>query len=274
MKISIVTPVFNDPRVGRALDSVFGQRHNHTLEAIVIDGGSHATTLDVLERYRPRLSVLESEPDGGIYEGMNKGIRRATGDVIGILNADDRYAHANVLRDVMDIFERHDGVQVCYGSMVYVDDAGNACRYWRAGANVRYKWYIGWRPPHPAFFVRRHVYEAHGLFNLDYRIASDYEMQLRLLFMHRLVSIYIDQVLVHMAPGGNSNKSLRNIVRANLEVRRAWLSNGLRGGMLVPVLKPIRKFPQFLRRPPDGLPERRRLGQAPKTSANAKSVAR
>ena len=274
MKISIVTPVFNDPRVGRALDSVFGQRHNHTLEAIVIDGGSHATTLDVLERYRPRLSVLESEPDGGIYEGMNKGIRRATGDVIGILNADDRYAHANVLRDVMDIFERHDGVQVCYGSMVYVDDAGNACRYWRAGANVRYKWYIGWRPPHPAFFVRRHVYEAHGLFNLDYRIASDYEMQLRLLFMHRLVSIYIDQVLVHMAPGGNSNKSLRNIVRANLEVRRAWLSNGLRGGLLVPVLKPIRKFPQFLRRPPDGLLERRRLGQAPKTSANAKSVVR
>lgn len=274
MKISIVTPVFNDPRVGRALDSVFGQRHNHTLEAIVIDGGSHATTLDVLERYRPRLSVLESEPDGGIYEGMNKGIRRATGDVIGILNADDRYAHANVLRDVMDIFERHDGVQVCYGSMVYVDDVGNACRYWRAGANVRYKWYIGWRPPHPAFFVRRHVYEAHGLFNLDYRIASDYEMQLRLLFMHRLVSIYIDQVLVHMAPGGNSNKSLRNIVKANLEVRRAWLSNGLRGGMLVPVLKPIRKFPQFLRRPPDDLPERRRLGQAPKTSANAKSVAR
>ena len=274
MKISIVTPVFNDPRVGRALDSVFGQRHNHTLEAIVIDGGSHATTLDVLERYRPRLSVLESEPDGGIYEGMNKGIQRATGDVIGILNADDRYAHANVLRDVMDIFERHDGVQVCYGSMVYVDDAGNACRYWRAGANVRYKWYIGWRPPHPAFFVRRHVYEAHGLFNLDYRIASDYEMQLRLLFMHRLVSIYIDQVLVHMAPGGNSNKSLRNIVRANLEVRRAWLSNGLRGGLLVPVLKPIRKFPQFLRRPPDGLLERRRLGQGPKTSANAKSVAR
>lgn len=274
MKISIVTPVFNEPRVGRALDSVFDQRHDHTLEAIVIDGGSHATTLDVLERYRTRLSVLESEPDGGIYEAMNKGIHRATGDVIGILNADDRYAHADVLGKVADTFERYDDVHVCYGNMVYMDDAGHACRYWRAGANLRYKWYVGWRPPHPTFFVRRQVYETHGLFNLDYRIASDYEMQLRLLFMHRLASIYLDQVLVHMAPGGNSNKSLRNVARANLEVRRAWRRNNLRGGLLVPMLKPISKFPQFLRRPPGDGAERQRSDQPLKATANAKSVAR
>lgn len=250
MKISIVTPVFNELRVGRALDSVLGQRLHHTLEAIVIDGGSNAPTLEVLERYRSRLSVLESEADRGIFDGMNKGIRRATGDVIGILNADDRYANADVLGNVMEVFEKHENVHVCYGNMVYVDDDGNARRYWRAGVNARYKWRFGWRPPHPAFFVRRWVYETHGLFNVDYHIASDYELQLRLLFMHGVASRYLDQVLVHMAPGGNSNKSLRNIVLANLESRRAWLRNDLRGGLLVPVLKPIRKFPQFLRRPP------------------------
>lgn len=254
MKLSVVTPVFNDVRVSRALDSVLCQELEHELESIVVDGGSDTPTLNVLERYRSRLSILESAPDGGIFDGMNRGIARATGDVIGILNADDHYAHSRVFADVMNIFERHDEVQICYGNMVYMDDQGNATRYWRAAANRRYKWYVGWRPPHPAFFVRRRAYEAHGMFNLDYRIASDYELQLRLLFVHRLVSVHLDQVLVHMAPGGHSNRSLGNIVKANLEARRAWRRNGLRGGLLVPVLKPMRKFPQFLRRPPTARP--------------------
>ena len=248
MKISIITPVYNDVRVGRALDSVLGQIHNHELETIVVDGGSGALTQQILERYKPRLTSLTSEPDSGIYDGMNKGIRRATGDVIGILNADDRYAHTRVLDEVLDVFERRQEVQACYGNMLYVNDFGTAKRYWRSGANRPYKWYFGWRPPHPAFFVRRGVYEAHGVFNLDYHIASDYELQLRLLFVQRVASAHLDQVIVHMAPGGTSNRSLANVVKANLESRRAWRRNGLRGGFLVPFLKPISKFPQFLRR--------------------------
>lgn len=249
VKISIVTPVYNEVRVGRALDSVLGQVHNHELETIVVDGGSSAPTQQVLARYKPRLTSLVSEPDSGIYDGMNKGIRRATGDVIGILNADDRYAHTRVLGEVLEVFERRQDVQACYGNMLYVNDLGTARRYWRSGVNRPYKWYFGWRPPHPAFFVRRDVYEAHGLFNVEYRIASDYELQLRLLFVQRVTCAHLDRVLVHMAPGGTSNRSLVNIVKANLESRRAWRRNGLSGGLLVPFLKPISKFPQFLRRP-------------------------
>ena len=249
MRISIVTPVRNEVRVGRALDSVLGQSRRHEVESIVIDGGSGQPTLDVLARYKQRLNVLVSEPDGGIFDGMNKGIDRATGDVVGILNADDRYAHADVLDNVLNTFARNPEVQVCYGNIAYVDERGNMRRYWRSGRNRPMKWRFGWRPPHPAFFVRRQAYERHGLFKVEFRIASDYELQLRLLLLHRVASIHIDEVLVYMAPGGHSNASLGNIVRANIESHRAWRCNGLRGGALVPLLKPLLKFPQYCRWP-------------------------
>ncbi len=244
MKISIITPVFNDRRVGRALDSILSQRHEHELELIVVDAGSTDGTMEILEGYQDRIATLISEPDDGIYDGMNKGIRHATGDVVGILNADDRYADDSVLRDVMDTFagERADA---CYGNLVYVNDDDEVMRYWKSGAPSAAKWYRGWMPPHPTFFVRRAVYERHGLFNLDFPIAADYELMLRLLFKERVRVRYVDRVLVRMALGGASNGSISNIIRANTEVARAWKANRLRGGFFVPFLKPASKIVQF-----------------------------
>lgn len=250
MKISIVMPVLNDPRVGRALETVFAQRHQHELETIVVDGGSDAATLGVLAEYESRLDFCISEPDAGLYDGMNKGIRRATGDVVGILNADDEYADAYVLDAVMRVFEDHAEVQVCCGDIAYMDKRGETVRYWRAGNNHKGKWYFGWRPPHPGFFVRRSVYERYGVFNMDYPIAADYELQLRLLFLNNLPSWHIDRVLVKMALGGVSNRSLGNILKANLEAGRAWRHHRLRGGSLVPILKPLGNCFQYFRRPP------------------------
>ena len=132
MKISIAIPVLNDVRVGRALDSVLSQQHEHELEVIVVDAGSTDGTLEVVERYRGRIAVLVSEPDRGIYDGMNKGIGLATGDVVGILNADDRYSDPLVLRDVMDAFSSED-IDACYGDLVYTNEAGKMVRYWKAG---------------------------------------------------------------------------------------------------------------------------------------------
>ena len=249
MKISIITPVFNEPRVGRALDSILCQRHGHELETIVIDGGSSDETRDIIARYRERLSIVVSEPDAGPYDGMNKGIGKATGDVLGILNADDRYGDDAVLQDVMDVFERDASVDVCYGDIAYVNDDDKFVRYWKSGPNRQYKWRLGWRPPHPSFFARRAVYERYGIFDLNFAIASDYEMQLRLLLKHGVRSSHMKRVLVHMAPGGLSNGSLGNIVKANLEASRAWGRNHLRGGQLVPILKPLLKIPQFVRPP-------------------------
>ena len=248
MKISIVTPVFNDVRVARALDSIFAQQHEHELETVVVDAASTDGTRDVLEGYRDRISLLISEPDQGIYDGMNKGIRRASGDVVGILNADDRYCDPLVIRDVMDAF-RSDDVDACYGDLVYRNEAGRVVRYWKAGEYRRSSWNFGWMPPHPTFFVRRRVYEQHGMFDLDYPIAADYELMLRLLHKRRVGVKYLPRPVTDMAPGGNSTKSLVNIIKANLEVARAGRKNGLRCGFLVPVLKPARKIFQLVNRP-------------------------
>ncbi len=247
MKISIITPVFNNIEVGRALDSILSQRYNGELELVVVDGGSKDGTLDVLNRYSDSISTLFSESDDGIYDAMNKGIRRTTGDVIGILNSDDRYASPYVIRDVAEAFVKT-GTEACYGNLVYVNDCDSVIRYWRAGYPSVAKWYWGWMPPHPTFFVRRHVYERYGMFNLEFSIAADYELMLRLLLKYRVSVKYIDRVLVRMALGGVSNKSVSNIVRANIEVARAWRTNNLRGGLFAPFLKPISKILQFTSR--------------------------
>lgn len=244
MKISVVTPVFNDPRVGRALDSVLSQRLEYELETVVVDAGSTDSTMEILEGYKDRISTLVSEPDDGIYDGMNKGIRHSTGDVVGILNADDRYADELVLRDVLETLSDSDA-DACYGNLVYVNDQDQVVRYWNSGAPGATKWRWGWMPPHPTFFVRRSVYEEHGVFDLNFPIAADYELMLRLLFKERVRVKYLDRVLVRMAVGGTSNGSVSNIIKANAEVARAWKVNKLRGGFFVPFLKPASKIAQF-----------------------------
>ena len=244
MKISIITPVFNDARVGRALDSILSQRHEHDLELIVVDAASTDGTMEVLERYRDSITTLISEPDDGIYDGMNKGIRHATGDVVGILNADDRYADDRALRDVAETFA-DDTTDACYGNLVYVNQNDEIVRYWKTGDAGLSKWYWGWMPPHPTFFVRRRIYDEYGGFNLEFPIAADYELMLRLFLKARISVRYIDRVLVRMALGGESNGSVSNIIRANAEVARAWRRNDLRGGFLVPFLKPASKIFQF-----------------------------
>ena len=248
MKISIVTPVFNDRRIGRALDSILSQRHEHDLELIVVDAGSTDGTMEILKGYEDRITTLISEPDDGIYDGMNKGIRQSMGDVVGILNADDRYADDLVLRDVMDTFA-DESADACYGNLVYVNDDDQVVRYWNSGAPDTTKWRWGWMPPHPTFFVRRNMYEQYGVFDLRFPIAADYELMLRLLFKERIRVKYLDRVLVRMAVGGESNGSISNIIKANREVARAWRRNDLSGGFLVPFLKPASKVFQFTGRP-------------------------
>ena len=247
MKISVITPVYNDPRVCVSLSSVLAQRLDHELETVVIDAGSDAGTLEILHKYENQIDVFVSEPDYGIYDGMNKGIERATGDIIGILNADDRYVDEFVLHDVAEVFRDRD-MDACHGNVIYENAVGRTVRYWRSGRSNRLKWRLGWMPPHPGFFVRKEAYEQYGVFNPDLKIAADYELMLRLLFRHRLKSAHIDRVLVRMALGGNSNRSATSVLRAALEVRLAWKLNHLSYGQLAPLLKPAGKLDQYFRR--------------------------
>ncbi len=248
MKLSIVTPVYNDPRVGRALDAVASQRHEAELDLVVVDGGSTDKTLDVLAERRDQIASLVSEPDDGIYDAMNKGIERATGDIVGILNADDQYYDSYVFSDVLGAFQDPD-IDACYGDLVYVDANNRIVRYWKSGKYRALKFYLGWMPPHPTFFVRRCAYKQYGAFDTQYRIAGDYELMLRFLLKYRLRVKYLDRVLVQMSIGGSSNRSAGNIVRANLEVVKAWRNNDLPFGYMVPIMKLAQKPFQYVRRP-------------------------
>ena len=248
MKLSIITPVLNEPRVVRALDSIISQQHEHEVELIVVDGGSTDGTLDMLETRRNRIAVLVSEPDNGIYDGMNKGIDKATGDVIGILNADDQYSDSLVIRDVLQAFS-DPKIDACYGNMVYVDQSGDVIRYWKAGPPQRANWYFGWAPPHPTFFVRRYIYEKYGTFNPEFPVAADYELMLRFIFKYEINTQYLDRILVNMAPEGNANSSILKVLKAKPELSRAWKYNHLTGGLFVPILRLARRPFQFIRRP-------------------------
>lgn len=244
LRLSLVIPVYNEPRVARAIESVLSQEGSEKVELLVIDGGSRRETLDAIEKFRDRIDVLVSEPDKGVYDAMNKGIARATGDVVGVLSANDHYADTRALKDVVDAMAS--GTDTCYGDVVYEDANGRIVRYWRSGPPSRAKFYTGWMPAHPTFFVRKEVYERHGTFDRQYGTAADYELTLRLLFRHRVSTTYIPRVLVRMSTGGLSGQG---IARSNMNAWRAWRNNGLRGGALVPVLKPLQKTIQFVRRP-------------------------
>lgn len=248
LKFSIITVCLNAAGTLRdCIESVKGQ--GLEVEHIIIDGGSDDGTLKVLERYRSQVARLISEPDGGMYDAMNKGLRLAGGDVIGILNADDFYSNAVVLSKVAESF-RDESIDSCYGDLVYVDaaDIRKVFRYWRSGSYDRRKFYNGWMPPHPTFFARRSVYEKYGFFNLDLGSAADYELMLRFLLKHKIACKYIPEVLVHMRNGGQSNASLKNRLAAHRNDYLAWKVNEIAPYPWTLMMKPLRKIGQYITR--------------------------
>jgi glycosyltransferase len=195
------------------------------------------------------LAHVIAGPDKGIYDAMNKGITVASGDIIGILNADDFYADRDVITHITSAFE-DDSVDACYGDLEYVDSflTGKVIRYWRSGDYRPERFYHGWMPPHPTFFARRTLYNKYGSFNLSLGSSADYELMLRFLLKHGAKAVYIPEVLVRMRTGGVSNASLSNRLRANRMDRLAWRINGLHPKPWTMYMKPLSKLNQFCRR--------------------------
>jgi len=224
MKISIITAVLNGEKtIGGAIRSIGGQTHQE-IEHIIIDGGSTDGTLRVIEGYHPYPARVLSEPDRGIYDAMNKGIALASGEVIGILNADDFYKHGGVLAKVAKVFE-DPALNSCYGDPDYVDsaDTSRVIRRWQAGPHRPESFYWGWMPPHPAFFVRRKIYESYGTFHLELSSTADYEVMLRFLLKYRITTTYIPQILVWMRRGESATSAWSTV-----SAPTAW--TGMPGG--------------------------------------------
>jgi glycosyltransferase involved in cell wall biosynthesis len=250
LQISVITAVFNCvATLEHTLRSVSAQTWPN-VEHIAIDGGSTDGSLEVLKAHRCDLAGLISEPDEGLYDALNKGIRRATGDVVGFLHADDQFASPHVLQHVAEAFD-DPSVDAVYGDLVYVkkSDPSRVVRYWRAGAYSRNLLSQGWMPPHPTFYVRRSVYARMGSFDTRYRIAADYDNILRILWRGEVKAAYIPEVMVRMRLGGMSNVSVISMLQKSLEDYTAMRRNGI-GGLGTILLKNLTKLPQFVVRIP------------------------
>jgi glycosyltransferase involved in cell wall biosynthesis len=249
MKYSIITVSYNSAETIRdTVKSVIGQSYPH-VEYIIIDGDSKDNTLAILDKYKNDIDILISEADQGIYQAMNKGIEKANGDVIGILNSDDLYADEFVLRDIAKLFKNSE-TEAVYADLLYVDriDTQKVKRKWVSGKYNPGDFKKGWMPPHPTFFVRKSVYDKYGLFNLDFSSAADYELMLRFIHKHNIKINYLPRVIIKMRIGGKSNVTIKNRVLANKEDRKAWEVNGLKPGKLTFIRKPLSKISQFLKR--------------------------
>jgi glycosyltransferase involved in cell wall biosynthesis len=246
MKVSIITATYNSASTIRdTLESVAKQTYSN-IEHIIIDGLSKDNTLDIVKEY-PHVDKVISEKDKGIYDAMNKGIRAATGDVVGILNSDDFYPHNNILKKVTEEF-RTKKVNAIIGDILFVspNNIKKVVRYYSAKRWKPSKFVKGYMPPHPSFFVYKKFYEQLGVYQIDYKIAADYELLIRFLATNQLSYSYIPEAIVHMRAGGVSNESIKSRYVLNQEIVRACKENGLNTNMLILSLKYVNKIFEYL----------------------------
>lgn len=249
MKISIITVVFNNEQtIENAIKSVLSQSYED-IEYIIIDGESTDDTLRIIQKYANKISKIISEPDQGIYDAMNKGIQLATGDIIGILNSDDLYEDDHVIADMVTCFIQNPAVNIVYGDLVYVksDNTDKIVRKWLSTPYYSRFFDDGNVPPHPSLFLKNKVYKEVGLFNLQYKLAADYEFMLRIFKLHRFESLYLNRLMVRMRLGGATNKSAKNIINGNKEILMAWKANGLKIPPFLMLKRFIKRIIQFVK---------------------------
>lgn len=245
LKISVITVCFNsEATIGHTIQSVNQQTYLN-IEHVFIDGASKDNTLAIIEHESRVDRVVVSEPDKGIYDALNKGIKAATGDVIGFLHADDFYANPNVLEKITRSFSSPD-IAAVYGDLQYISQSERAkvLRHWQTLEFSPRRLRCGWMPPHPTLYVRKPWYDRIGGFDTGYRIAADYFFMLQLFGDLEIQTAYIPEVLVKMRVGGESNRSLKNIFRKSKEDLHALRRSGV-GGIATLLGKNFRKVGQF-----------------------------
>ncbi|MCI5073630.1 glycosyltransferase family 2 protein [Oricola sp.] len=249
MMISVVTVVFNRANVIKdALESVQRQSYRD-YEHVIQDGGSTDGTLEIIESVANEKTRIESAPDGGIYDAINKGIARCRGNVVGLMHSDDFFADDDVLKRVADVMTTQD-VDGVYGDLQYVSASSErkVIRHWSSGTYTRSKLRNGWMPPHPTLYLKREVFERYGLYDTELFISADYEAMMRWLYKHEIRLAYIPEVLIKMRVGGASNGSVKQLIEKSrqdlIAIRRHEI-----GGLRTLASKNLRKLDQFLKRP-------------------------
>ncbi len=252
MKISIITVSYNSENfIESCINSIISQSYKN-IEYIIIDGSSKDNTLKIIKKYSRHVSTIVSEPDEGIYDAMNKGLRIASGEIIGFLHSDDIYENEDILSKVVNVFKNNASLDACYADLIYVKktNISRIVRYWKSNKFTRGSFSKGWSPPHPTLFVRRSVYERYGNFNLKYPVVSDIELMMRLMEVHNIQTKYFNEIWIRMRLGGLSNKNIKSILNQNQDILKALRSHNLKSNLIIFVIsKIISRLNQFLQRP-------------------------
>jgi glycosyltransferase involved in cell wall biosynthesis len=249
MRVSIITAVYNRvSSIAGTIQSVLSQQGTD-IEYIVVDGNSDDGTEEIIRSFEDRIDSYIREPDTGIYNALNKGIRAATGDIVGFVHADDVLSDTTTIQRIGSVFEDAE-IDAVYGDLVYVQNFSpeKVVRYWKSRKLEPQLFRWGWMPPHPTFYLRRRHYMELGFYREDFSISSDYELMLRMLYRHRLNAAYVDSVLVRMKLGGISNGSIFDRLWANSEDKLAWKVNALPPPAGLRLIKPLRKLGQYYSR--------------------------
>lgn len=241
----MITVVFNaETTINSCIASVIGQLYNN-VEYIIIDGGSTDKTINIINSYTHHVHHFISEPDSGIYDAMNKGIAMASGDIVGMLNADDFFADSSVLSTIAAAFEKNN-TDIVYGDLDYLNERGEVLRKWRSGSFNRQSFNYGWMPPHPTFYCRRELFGRFGIYSLKFGTAADYELMLRYMYSSKLNAEHVDKVLVKMRVGGKSNQSIASRIKGLFHDFRAMRHNHIVFPVFTLILKPLRKISQYI----------------------------
>jgi glycosyltransferase involved in cell wall biosynthesis len=246
MKVSLVTICYNSESTIRdTIESVLSQDYSE-IEYIIKDGGSTDNTIKIIEEYSSRITKVVSCKDAGIYDAINQGVALTTGDVVGLIHADDILGDESAVSIIVKSF-KNSGCDAVYGDLEYVDkdNTSKVVRCWKSGVYEIGDFLRGWMPPHPTFYVKKSVYDKYGLYDSSFKSAGDYELMLRYIHKENIKLMYIPHVLVKMRVGGKSNASFANRIKANLEDRRAWRINEISPRLFTLIQKPLRKIKQF-----------------------------
>jgi glycosyltransferase involved in cell wall biosynthesis len=246
MKISIITATNNSAlTIEDCITSVNNQSYQD-IEHIIIDNASNDGTIDIIKSKPNRVKRIVSEPDNGIYNAMNKGIKLATGDIIGILNSDDFFPNKEIVEKIASAF--HDiSVNSIYGDVQFINsyDKNKIIRYYSSKNFTVQKFKFGFMPAHPSFYVKRDFFDLLGYYKEEYRIAADFELLVRFLYVNKLKSSYIEMPFVSMRPGGISNRSFKNVLILNNEIIRACKENGIESNLFYIYSKYFNKIREF-----------------------------
>lgn len=246
MKVSIITASFNSERTIRdTIQSVLSQSYED-IEYIIIDGNSNDNTKNIISEFSNQIKFI-SEPDKGIYDAINKGIKLSTGDIVGILNSDDFFPNNEVVKNVANNFKNnYNKIDLLYGDISFINTHHKVIRHYSAKNFNNKLFRFGLMPPHPSVYIKRSIYLKYGLYITSFKIASDFELLLRYLKINKLRYLYINSTIVYMRLGGVSNSSLKNRFLLNKEILKACTLNSISTNYIIIYCKYIFRVVEYL----------------------------